>query len=114
MCGNAIVVFVGLVGIHCSVVLVVIGFLMGIVAVCFWWCCGRLVSNQLKALGDINPMEMGWWTEGREKGCQSGLFALCVFEIAIVVDVASRIVFCHMRAPGYQGREIRCQSANTM
>ena len=46
--------------------------------------------------------------------CIVGLFALCVFEIAIVVDVAIRIICCHMRALGYRGSEIRHQSANIM
>ena len=68
---------------------------MVIVAVHGGLCHGRLSGNQLEALGGANPNEMGWWrwNEGREKGCQKGLFALVVVEFAIVFDVAICVVF---------------------
>ena len=65
----AIVVSVFIVGIVCSVVLCVIGFLMVIVAIHGGLYHGRLSGNWLEALGGANPSGMGWWrwNEGREK-----------------------------------------------
>ena len=93
MCVIAIVVSVFIIGMCCSVVLIAIGLVMDSFSVCMCCCHNRLIRMQLEAWGDIKPNEMEWWTEGREKGCQSGLFAFCVGEIAIVVDLLVMVCF---------------------
>ena len=67
MCDIAIVVSVRIVGSCCIVIFIAIWCLLGMFAMYFWCCHCRLIRTQLEALRCINPIEMGWGTEGIER-----------------------------------------------